>query len=494
MQDITRMSAAKLSAALQNKELSAREAAEAYIKRIETADADVRAYISVAAERALAQAEDIDRRRMAGESMPALAGVPVALKDNLCTTWGNTTCASRILHNFVSPYDATAVKKLEQEGCVFLGKANLDEFAMGSSTENSSVQVTRNPRDLTRVPGGSSGGSAAAVAADEAAFALGSDTGGSVRQPAAFCGVVGMKPTYGRVSRYGLIAFASSLDQIGPLTKTVEDSALAMEAICGYDEQDSTSVPDLTADFASALHTDVKGKRIALPRELMGEGIEPGVREAVLAAARRFESMGARVDEVDMPTLSYALPAYYILSSAEASSNLGRFDGVRYGYRAKDCDTLDELYLRSRSEGFGAEVKRRILLGTFALSAGYYDAYYKKALQVRTLISRAFSEVFQNHDAVLSPVAPTVAYKIGEKTADPLEMYMGDICTVPVNIAGLPAISMPCGESGGMPVGMQLIGAAYDERSLFALGAAYERGHGAYHMTKQAFGGNGHAV
>ncbi len=488
MKDITRLSAAALAKQLTSKEVSAKEAAEAYLTRIAQADSSVGAYLSVASDHALKTAEAIDNRRKDGETLSSLAGVPVALKDNMCTTWGHTTCASKILHNFRSPYDATAVQKLAEAGCVFLGKANMDEFAMGSSTENSAVKVTKNPRDITRVPGGSSGGSAAAVAADEAAFALGSDTGGSIRQPAAFCGVVGMKPTYGRVSRYGLIAFASSLDQIGPLTKTVEDCALVLDAICGYDPQDSTSVPGKETGFTKALTGEVRGKRLALPREFLGEGISPGVKAAILEAAKRFEQMGAEVAEVSMPMLANALPAYYIISSAEASSNLGRFDGVRYGYRAEGCETLEELYLRSRSEGFGPEVKRRILLGTFALSAGYYDAYYKKALQVRTLLSQAYAKVFETFDAVLSPVAPTAAYRIGEKTADPLEMYLGDICTVPVNIAGLPALSMPCGETEGLPVGMQLVGRAFDEYTLLNFGAAYEREHGAYHLTAPAFG------
>ena len=488
MKELTRLSAATLSARLQAKEISAREAAQAYLARIDETDNSIGAYLSIASEHALRQADMIDQQRKGSAALSPLAGVPLALKDNLCTTWGQTTCASKMLSGFRSPYDATAVKKLEEAGGVFLGKVNMDEFAMGSSTENSAMQLTKNPRDLTRVPGGSSGGSAAAVAADEAAFALGSDTGGSIRQPAAFCGVVGMKPTYGRVSRYGLIAFASSLDQIGPLTKTVEDAAMVLDAICGYDKQDSTSVPGKETGFAAALTGDIKGKRLALPKEFLGEGISPGVKSAILEAAKRFEGMGATVAEVSMPMLSNALPAYYIISSAEASSNLGRFDGVRYGYRAEGCETLEELYLKSRSEGFGPEVKRRILLGTFALSAGYYDAYYKKALQIRTLLSQAYAKVFETFDAILSPVAPTAAYRIGEKTADPLEMYLGDICTVPVNIAGLPALSLPCGETEGLPVGMQLVGKAFDEYTLLNLGAAYEREHGAYHLTAPAFG------
>ncbi len=489
MKDITRLSIKELSARLTTRELSAVEAATAYLSRIENIEPQIGAYLSVFSDLALDAASSIDTRRASGEALPALSGIPAALKDNLCTDFGHTTCGSKMLEHFRAPYEATVVKALSDADTVFLGKTNMDEFAMGSSTENSAFQTTKNPRNLERVPGGSSGGSAAAVAADEAAFALGSDTGGSIRQPAAFCGVVGMKPTYGRVSRYGLVAFASSLDQIGSLTKTVEDCAIVLDAICAHDERDSTSVPNLTTGFQCALEREISGMHLALPREFFGAGIDAGVKEAVLLAAQRFESLGAKVEEVSMPSLSHALPAYYIISSAEASSNLGRFDGVRYGYRAQNCETLEELYRRSRSEGFGAEVKRRILLGTFALSAGYYDAYYKKALQVRTLLSRAFDDVFSLFDAVLTPTAPTAAYRFGEKAGDPLAMYLGDICTVPVNIAGLPALSMPCGESDGLPVGMQLIGKAFDEGTLLALGASYERAFGAYHMIKPAFGG-----
>lgn len=484
---ITRMSVTELSKRLESKEISAVEVMKAYLDRIKTAEPHTGAYISVFYENALEQAREIDSRRALGEHLPPLAGIPVALKDNLCTMFGRTTCASKMLEDFCAPYDATVVKLLSGSGAVFLGKTNMDEFAMGSSTENSAFQITKNPRALNRVPGGSSGGSAAAVAADETAFALGSDTGGSIRQPAAFCGVVGMKPTYGRVSRYGLIAFASSLDQVGPITKTVEDCAVVLNAICAHDELDSTSVPGQTTDFSATLNVAVKGMRLALPKELFGLGIDASVKESVLSAAKRFEALGAHVEEISLKELSYALPAYYIISSAEASSNLGRFDGVRYGRRAKNCETLEELYLRSRSEGFGAEVKRRILLGTFALSAGYYDAYYKRAMQVRTLLSSAFNQVFLKYDAVLTPTVPQCAYRIGEKTSDPVSMYLGDNCTVPVNIAGLPALSMPCGKAEGLPVGMQLIGKAFDEKTLLALGAAYERAYGAYHMTEAPF-------
>lgn len=487
--DITRLSVAQLAEALEKRELSAVETAQAYIDRIQRQDAAVGAYLSLSPERALENAQAVDGARARGESLPPLAGVPAAIKDNLCTAWGKTTCASKMLENFAAPYTATAVEKLAAAKCSFLGKVNMDEFAMGSSTENSAFHATHNPRDLSRVPGGSSGGSAACVAADEAAFALGSDTGGSIRQPASFCGVVGLKPTYGRVSRYGLVAFASSLDQIGPLTKTVEDAALVLSAICGHDPRDTTSVPHRAEDFSGELGRGVAGMKLALPKEYLGEGVSDGVRSAVLAAAERFRGLGAEIVEVSMPLLPSALPAYYIISSAEASSNLGRFDGVKYGYRAQGCETLEEMYLSSRSQGFGREVKRRIMLGTFALSSGYYDAYYKKALQVRTRITREFAGVLDSCDAILAPVAPTVAYALGEKTADPLEMYMGDIFTVPVNIAGLPSLSMPCGEDGGLPVGMQLIGKAFGEAKILRIGAAFEEAAGCYHLSKPQFGG-----
>ncbi|MGI6116099.1 Asp-tRNA(Asn)/Glu-tRNA(Gln) amidotransferase subunit GatA [Luoshenia tenuis] len=469
-------SAAALAEKLAAGQVSAQEAAKAYLEQIEARETQIGAYIQVTREEALAQAAQVDARRAAGEQLHPLAGVPMALKDNLCTKGIKTTCGSKMLQNFRPPYTATAAQRLEQAGCVLLGKANMDEFAMGSSTENSYYQPTRNPVDPTRVPGGSSGGSAAAVGAREAAFALGSDTGGSIRQPAAFCGVVGMKPTYGAVSRYGLVAFASSLDQIGPLTRDVRDSALVLSAIAGHDPRDSTSLKRTYGDFGAQLGEDVAGMRLGLPREFLEEGIDPQVKEAVLAAARRYEKLGARVEPVSLPTLKRALPAYYVISSAEASSNLARFDGVRYGYRAKDYADMDELYERTRSEGFGPEVKRRIMLGTFALSAGYYEAFYNKALQVRTLVVREFEALFKDFDALLSPVAPTTAYRLGEKMADPMEMYLGDIYTVPVNIAGLPALSLPCGrDQENLPIGMQLIGPPFSEQRLYQLGYAFEQ-------------------
>ncbi len=476
MSDIIRLSVKELSQKLQSKAISAKEAAVAYLGHIEKAEPQIGAYLTITHEEALKAAEDIDRRRMAGEALPPLSGVPMGIKDNICTKGIKTTCASRMLENFTPPYNATAYQKLSDAGCTLLGKLNMDEFAMGSSTENSSVKVTRNPRDTSCVPGGSSGGAAAAVAACEAPFTLGSDTGGSIRQPASFCGVVGMKPTYGAVSRYGLIAFASSLDQIGPLTKTVEDSAWVLNALCGHDPKDSTSVSRETPDYTSELNQSVKGLRIAMPREFFGEGLHASVKAAVEKAAKWYAAQGAEIIDVSLPTLKYALPAYYVISSAEASSNLARFDGIRYGYRAEEYEDLNDLYVKTRSQGFGPEVKRRIMLGTFTLSAGYFDAYYKKALQVRTKIMEEYSNIFATCQAVLSPVAPTTAYKIREKTQNPLEMYLGDIYTVPVSIAGLPALSVPCGmDEQNLPIGMQLTGRPFSEPLLYRIAHAYEQ-------------------
>ncbi|MDR0896518.1 MAG: Asp-tRNA(Asn)/Glu-tRNA(Gln) amidotransferase subunit GatA [Oscillospiraceae bacterium] len=474
---ITAMSIQQLSESLATGALTAAEAAEVYLSAIEQKDSAVGAYLTVTADIARETAAGVDVDRANGKALPPLAGIPVGIKDNLCTRGVRTTCASKMLENYIPPYSATAVERLSAQRTVMLGKLNMDEFAMGSSTENSALGRTVNPLDAARVPGGSSGGSAAAVAAGLAPFALGSDTGGSIRQPAAFCGVVGVKPTYGAVSRYGLVAFASSLDQIGPLTRTVGDAAQVLNAICAHDPRDATSVNRPYGGYADDLGKGVKGLTLALPEELFGEGIAPDVRQAVEGAAMRLEREGAILRPVSMPTLRHALPAYYLLSSAEASSNLSRFDGVRYGHRAEGAETLSELYMRSRSEGFGAEVKRRILLGTFALSAGYVDAYYKQALKVRTLVARDMARVLSTCDAILSPVAPTVAYRLGEKTGDPMTMYMGDICTVPANIAGLPALSVPCGTGeGGMPVGLQLMGRAFDEKTLLRIAEAVEKG------------------
>ena len=478
--NMTELTVKQLAQALDRKEVSAREAAEAYLRAIEEKGAAVGAYLTVTRELALKQADLVDEKRARGEKLPALAGVPCGIKDNICTKGTTTTCASKMLENFVPPYDAAVMEKLQGQEVVMLGKLNMDEFAMGSSTENSYYKVTHNPRNLGCVPGGSSGGSAAAVAAGEAAFALGSDTGGSIRQPAAFCGVVGMKPTYGLVSRYGLVAFASSLDQIGPLTKDVYDNAMVLETICGHDGRDSTSLPDSKLDLLGNIEDGVKGMRFALPKEYFSEALNPEIAAAIRAAAHRLETLGAQVDEVSIRELEYALPAYYVISSAEASSNLARFDGVKYGFRAQSVKEIHDLYKETRTQGFGPEVKRRIMLGSFVLSAGYYDAYYKKALQVRTLLKNAFDQVFAGYDAILAPVAPTTAYRIGEKTRDPLEMYLGDVYTVPVNIAGLPALSLPCGtDSQGLPIGMQLIGKAYSEPTLYRAGFAFEQEGGA---------------
>lgn len=467
--------------ALRAREVSSEELTQQFLGTVARREPEIGAFLTVTAEEALRAARSVDARRAAGEDLPLLAGIPMALKDNLCTRGVRTTCASRILADFVPAYDATAVSRLSAAGAVSLGKLNMDEFAMGSSTENSAFHPTRNPADTARVPGGSSGGSAAAVAAGEAVYALGSDTGGSIRQPAAFCGVVGMKPTYGRVSRYGLVAFASSLDQVGPITACVADNAAVLSVIAGEDARDATSAPRPAEDFSRLLGHGVAGLRVALPREFFGEGLDAEVRAAVLAAARRLEAAGAVVEEVSLPSLSAALPAYYVLSSAEASSNLARFDGVRFGSRAAEFESIGELYCRTRTEFFGEEVKRRILLGTFALSAGYYDAYYKKALQMRTRIAAEYEKIFAAHDLILSPVAPTTAYRLGEKTADPMQMYLGDIYTVPVNIAGIPALSLPCGRDvAGLPIGVQLMGPKWSEARLYQAAAVLEEGS-AYH-------------
>ncbi len=464
---------------IKKKEVKCQEVVESVLERIKQVEDKVKSYITITEQEALENAKKIDEKIAKGEDVGVLYGLPIALKDNLCTNGIKTTCASKILYNFVPPYDATVVKKLKENNMTLLGKLNMDEFAMGSSTENSAFHTTRNPWDLQRVPGGSSGGSAAAVAADEAFFTLGSDTGGSIRQPASLCGVVGMKPTYGRVSRFGLVAFASSLDQIGPLTKDVEDCALAMNIICGHDPYDATSAPIEVPDFTKALVNDVKGLKIGVPREYMEKGVSDEVKKAVEKALELLKSLGAQYEEFSIPIVEYALPTYYIIASSEASSNLARYDGIKYGYRTQNYEDLIDLYKKTRSEGFGAEVKRRIMLGTYALSAGYYDAYYKKGLQVRTLIKRAFDEAFQKYDVIITPTSPTTAFKIGEKVANPLEMYMSDICTVPVNIAGLPAISIPCGfDSKGLPIGLQIIGKAFDEQTILRVAYTYEQNSG----------------
>ena len=459
---------------LKQRKLSSVELTKQYLARIEKADAQIGSYITVCPDDALAAAGKADERIAKGEAT-LLTGIPVGIKDNICTEGITTTCASKMLYNFVPPYDATVTKRLKNEGAVILGKLNMDEFAMGSSTESSYLKKTKNPYDLTRVPGGSSGGSAASVSADLAPYALGSDTGGSIRQPAAFCGNVGLKPTYGLVSRFGLIAFASSLDQIGSFTKDVTDCAIVLNAIAGYDKMDSTSVDADKTDYTKALGLPLKGMKIGVPKQYLESGIQTEIKEAVENAIKVYEMLGAECEECSLPLSKFALPAYYLISSAEASSNLARFDGIKYGYRAEEYHGLTDLYEITRSEGFGEEVKRRIMLGTYALSSGYYDAYYKKAQQVRGLIKRDFAACFGKYDVLLTPTTPTTAYKFGEKS-DPVAMYMGDICTVAVNIAGLPAISIPAGlDKKGMPIGIQLIANSLDERKLLTAAFAYER-------------------
>lgn len=475
MSELTERTIFEHAEALRKKEYSSVQLTQAYLEQIDKKDKTIGAYITVTADRAIESAKAFDEGRSSDSEISPLAGIPCGIKDNMCTKGIKTTCASKMLGGYIPPYSAHVVEKLEKSGAVILGKLNMDEFAMGSTTENSAFKVCRNPLDTDRVPGGSSGGSAAAVAAREAVYTLGSDTGGSIRQPASFCGVVGMKPTYGSVSRYGLVAFASSLDQIGPITSTVLDNALVLNAIVGHDKRDATSVKRVYNDFTADIKNGVKGMKIGVPEEFFGEGISDDVRKAVLAATDTYRALGAELVSVSMPSIDYALSAYYVISSAEASSNLARFDGVRYGYRCDDYSNIDELYRKSRSEGFGSEVKKRIMLGTFALSSGYYDAYYKKALQVRSLVRKDFDEAFGKCDFIISPVTPTVAYKIGEKTGDSLQMYMGDAYSVPVNIAGIPALTLPCGiGEGGMPVGMQLIGPAFSEGLLYRAGFAFE--------------------
>jgi aspartyl-tRNA(Asn)/glutamyl-tRNA(Gln) amidotransferase subunit A len=439
---------------------------------------DVKSYLTITRDIAFEHADAVDKRIAAGEAVGPLAGIPTAIKDVMCTKGVRTTCGSKMLDNFVPVYTSTAVQRLLDDGIVMTGKTNMDEFAMGSSTENSAFYPTRNPWDLNRVPGGSSGGSAAVVAADEAIFSLGSDTGGSIRQPAALCGIVGMKPTYGLVSRYGLVAFASSLDQIGPFTKDVTDCAIVLNHLVGHDKKDSTSVEIDKPDYTKSLVNSFKGLKIGVPKELMAEGIDPKVKEVIDNALKLMAQNGAVVAETSLPNLEYGLSAYYIIAPAEASSNLARFDGVRYGYRAADPEDLMDMYTRTRAEGFGDEVKRRIMLGTYALSAGYYDAYYGKAQKARTLIVRDFSKAFEDYDVLVSPTSPTTAFKIGEKTGDPLQMYLSDICTIPVNLAGLPGISIPCGTVDGLPVGLQIIGKALDEETLLRVAYSFEQSFG----------------
>lgn len=459
---------------LLNKEITSVDLVQESLKRIKEVDGDIRAFLLVDEEGAIQRAKELDGKYSKEATQGLLASLPVGVKDNICTEGLTTTCGSQLLANYQPVYNATVVEKLHNADAITMGKMNMDEFAMGSSNENSSFAPVRNPWDLSTVPGGSSGGSAAAVAAGEVYFTLGSDTGGSIRQPAAFTGTVGLKPTYGLVSRYGLVAFASSLDQIGPLTKNVEDAAYVLQAIAGHDRHDSTSANVEIPDYLSALTGEVKGLRVGVPKEMMGEGIDPGVKARVQKALATLESMGAMVEEVSLPHSEYAIATYYLIAPAEASSNLARFDGVRYGVR-KYGENLIDLYHETRSQGFGPEVKRRIMLGTYALSSGYYDAYYKKAQQVRTLITQDFEQLFANYDVIIGPTAPTTAFKLGAKVDDPLTMYANDMCTIPVNLAGLPGISVPCGLSEGLPVGLQIIGKPFAESTLLRVAHAFEQ-------------------
>ena len=458
-----------------NKEISAEELNKAVYDRIEAVDDKIGAFITRTREIALKQARAVDLQISSGENISPLAGIPIAIKDNICTDGILTTAGSKILSNFIPPYSATVVKRFDAAGTVMVGKTNMDEFAMGSSTENSAFLVTRNPWETGRVPGGSSGGSAAAVAAGEAVCALGSDTGGSIRQPASFCGVVGIKPTYGAVSRYGLIAYASSLDQIGSFTRDVTDCALMLNVMCGHDPLDSTSAKYQAQDYTGFLQNDVRGMKLGVPEEYMAEGIDPAVRGLIIKAMEKLESLGAVVEYTTLPHTEYALPTYYMIAPAEASSNLARYDGVRYGIRAEEAEDIIDMFMKTRSKGFGNEVKRRIMLGTYALSAGYYDAYYLKALKVRTLIKEDFDRAFEKYDLLLSPVSPTTAFNIGEKVDDPLQMYLSDVCTISVNLAGIPGMSIPCGFAGGMPVGLQLMGRHFDEGTLLRVAYAFEQ-------------------
>ncbi|MEH2356145.1 MULTISPECIES: Asp-tRNA(Asn)/Glu-tRNA(Gln) amidotransferase subunit GatA [unclassified Nostoc] len=472
---------------LVKKERSAVEITQEALERIQALEPKLHSFLCVTADRALEQAGAVDAKIAAGEEIGLLAGIPVGIKDNMCTKGVPTTCASRILENFVPPYESTATQKLADAGAVMVGKTNLDEFAMGSSTENSAYQVTANPWDLSRVPGGSSGGSAAAVSAQECVVALGSDTGGSIRQPASFCGVVGMKPTYGLVSRYGLVAYASSLDQIGPFGNTVEDAAILLSAIAGYDPKDSTSLKVAIPNYAASLKPNFKPRgqlRIGIIKETFGEGLDPVVEQAVTKAVDQLQSLGAEIHIISCPRFRYGLPTYYIIAPSEASANLARYDGVKYGYRAPDADNLLSMYTRTRAAGFGTEVKRRIMIGTYALSAGYYDAYYLKAQKVRTLIKQDFEKAFGAVDVLVCPTSPTTAFKAGEKTTDPLSMYLTDLMTIPVNLAGLPSLSLPCGfDEQGLPIGLQLIGNVLREDLLFQVAYAYEQST-TWHLRK----------
>ena len=474
--NITDLTVHELKEKLDKKEITITEITKAYVDRINEKEPEVKAFVTTLTDTAMEEAKKIEEKVNNGEIKTEFAGIPIGIKDNMCTKGVKTTCSSKMLENFVSPYNATVVEKLNAENMIDLGKLNMDEFAMGASTEYSAFKKTCNPWNLNKVPGGSSGGSAAAVAAGLVPWALGSDTGGSIRQPASFCGVVGLKPTYGLVSRFGLVAFASSLDQIGPITKDVKDSAMLLNLIAGHDEKDTTSINVEKKDYTKALKNDVKGLKIGVPKEYFGEGINPEVKKALETAIEEYKSMGAIVEECSVPIAEYALATYYIIACAEASSNLGRFDGIRYGYRTPNFENLKDIFVNSRTEGFGKEVKRRIILGTYVLSSGYYDAYYKKAQQVRTLVKKEFDKAFEKYDVLITPTSPTVAFDIGQRSNNPLEMYLADICTVSLNIAGLPGISIPCGvDSTGMPIGMQIIGKHFDEETILNAAYTYEQ-------------------
>ena len=481
----------ELAEKLEKGEITSEEIVKSYFSRIKEKDEKVKAYVTTLENDAIEKARKIDEDRKSGKKLPKYAGIPIAIKDNMCIAGIKTTCSSKMLENFVAPYNATVIEKLNNEDLVYLGKLNMDEFAMGSSTEHSAFFKTRNPWDLDRVPGGSSGGSAAAVAADLAPWALGSDTGGSIRQPASLCGVIGLKPTYGLVSRYGLVAFASSLDQIGPLTKNVTDAAILLNLITGHDEKDSTSIDLEKKDYTLSLVNDVKGMKIGLPKEYLSEGVNEEVKKSILDVAEKYKELGATVEECSFDIGKYATSVYYIIADAEASSNLGRFDGIRYGFRSEKFDNLKDIYKNSRSEGFGEEVKRRIMVGTYVLSSGYYDAYYKKAQKVRTVIKNAYNELFEKYDLLLTPTSPVTAFKFGEKMDNPLEMYLADICTVPVNIGGVPGINVPCGlDSKGMPIGFQLVAKAFNEETMIRAAYTYEQNTN-FRENKPSFkGGN----
>jgi aspartyl-tRNA(Asn)/glutamyl-tRNA(Gln) amidotransferase subunit A len=474
----------ELTKLIKKKEISSFELTQAFFEQINKIESKVNAFLSLNKEDALIKAKEIDEKNIFQQNISPLCGIPIAIKDNICIKNYPTTCASKILQGFIAPYDATVIKKLKATGAVIIGKTNLDEFAMGSSTENSAIKITCNPWNLETVPGGSSGGSAACVSSSESAAAIGSDTGGSIRQPASFCGVVGLKPTYGRVSRFGLVAFASSLDQIGPLTKDVSDCALVFNSIYGYDPYDSTSINLKEEDFNQALINDIKGLKIGVVSELLsGEGIEKDIKTAILKSLEKFAELGAHIEDISLPSFEYSLPTYYIIAPAEASANLARYDGVKYGFRYPKSENLVDMYKKTRSAGFGQEVKRRIMIGTYVLSAGYYDAYYLKAQKVRTLIRQDFERAFKKFDVLITPTSPTVAFKIGEKADNPLAMYLSDIATIPINLAGVPAISIPCGFSKNLPIGLQIISKPFDEKTLFRTAFAYEQ-NTSWHMKK----------